>query len=632
VKASRVVLRALGGALAVLSLAGCGALTELAGGVVGGVAGGVGGVASAARTVIAPPPATLAPITVEVVAPAPLQALLLQHLDVVRLAELARGESVSDSELTRLLDAAPAQVTALSRTEGYFSPTLRIQRLPPAAEGLPQRVRLEVDPGPRAVISQLRLEVEGPLAREVAAGDARAMQVLQSLRAGFGLKPGMPFRNETWVDAKGAALARLRSAGHAAAQWSTSAADVDVERAGVSLTLVADAGPLFRSGPFEVEGTRLHDPRTVTSLAGFSPGAVLTEALLLDFQERLQKSGLFDRASVSFEPDPARADAAPVRVRVDEAARHQLVLGLGISANTGPRATVEHIDRRLFGLPARSRNKAEWGRSRQAWDGELSTHADADLYRWIAGGTLERLESDVDVVLTQRLRAGRAQDGLRIDRLFFVEADRSSTRTSAGPLESLAYTGNFHWSWRDLDSPVLPTQGLTASVQLALGHARDGDSGLNGSFGRAWGRLELYRPLGAGWYGQARVEAGSVFAPEGLAVPDGLRFRAGGDDSVRGYAYRSLGPTTASGVGSGDALLTASVELARPLSASLPQWWGAVFVDAGNAADSLGSLRPVVGSGVGVRWRSPVGPLRLDLAYGEAVRRTRIHFSVGIAF
>ncbi len=630
--AAHVALRAAGASFAVSLLAGCGALTELAGGVVGGVAGGVGGVASAARTVIAPPPATLAPIAVEVVAPAPLKALLLQHLDVVRLAEVARGESISDSELTRLLEAAPAQVTALSRTEGFFSPTLRIQRLPPAADDQPQRVRLEVDPGPRAVVSQLRLEVDGPIAREVAAGDPRATQLLQALQAGFTLKTGMPFRNEAWVDAKGAALARLRAAGHAAAQWTTSAADVDVERASVTLTLVADAGPLFRGGDFEVEGTRLHDRGTVTALAGFARGAVLTEAVLLDFQDRLQKSGLYDRASVSFEPDPAQAQAVPVRVRVVEASQHQLVLGLGISANTGPRATVEHIDRRLFGLPARSRNKAEWGRSRQAWDGELSTHADADLYRWIAGGTLERLESNVDVVLTRRLRAGRAQDGLRIDRLYFVEADRSSARASAVTQESLAYTGNFHWSWRDLDSPVLPTEGLTASVQLALGHARDGASGLNGSFSRAWGRLEFYRPLGAGWYGQARVEAGTVFAPGGLAVPESLRFRAGGDDSVRGYAYRSLGPTTAGVVGSGDALLTASVELARPLSASLPQWWGAVFLDAGNAADSLGGMRPVLGSGLGVRWRSPVGPLRLDLAYGEAVRRARVHFSVGIAF
>jgi translocation and assembly module TamA len=115
-------------------------------------------------------------------------------------------------------------------------------------------------------------------------------------------------------------------------------------------------------------------------------------------------------------------------------------------------------------------------------------------------------------------------------------------------------------------------------------------------------------------------------------VPDSLRFRAGGDDSVRGYAYRSLGPVKGTAVGSGDALVTASVELARPISASLPQFWGAVFVDAGRAADSLQGLKPALGYGVGLRWRSPVGPLRLDLAHGQETGENRLHFSLGIAF
>ena len=66
--------------------------------------------------------------------------------------------------------------------------------------------------------------------------------------------------------------------------------------------------------------------------------------------------------------------------------------------------------------------------------------------------------------------------------------------------------------------------------------------------------------------------------------------------------------------------------------ASMPSLWGAMFVDAGNPANDFGSLKPVLGYGVGVRWRSPVGPLRLDLAWGQAVRKLRLHFSVGIAF
>jgi translocation and assembly module TamA len=318
-------------------------------------------------------------------------------------------------------------------------------------------------------------------------------------------------------------------------------------------------------------------------------------------------------------------------VRVEESARQQLVLGVGVSANTGPRATLEHLDRRLFGAALSSRNRFELGQARQAWDGELSTPAGPGLYRWIAGGTLERLESDVDVVQTQRLRAGRAQDSPRIERLYFLEADRSTRRTSATRDVGVAYSVNHHWSWRDVDNPVLPTQGLTVALQLGAGTASE-NGGTSGGFSRVWARVTGYHPLGDNWYGQARLEVGSIFARQGLDLPDSLRFRAGGDDSVRGHAYRSLGPVSAGVAGSGDAVFTSSVELARPLSADLPQFWGAVFVDAGNAGDTLGSIRPVLGSGVGLRWRSPVGPLRLDLAYGEAVRRARLHFSIGIVF
>jgi translocation and assembly module TamA len=375
----------------------------------------------------------------------------------------------------------------------------------------------------------------------------------------------------------------------------------------------------------------MHDRDTVGHLANFGVGTPLTETLVLDFQERLQKSGLFDRATVSVDADPAQAAAARVLVRVEESTRQQVVLGVGVSANTGPRATFEHIDRRLLGQALTARNRFELGQARQAWDGDLSTHAGPGLYRWIAGGTLERLVSDTDTVQTQRLRAGRAQDAPRIERLYFVEADRSSRRTATSRDVGVAYSLNHHWTWRDIDNPVLPTRGLTVALQVGGGTARE-NGGASGGFTRLWGRLTAYHPLGQAWYGQARLEAGSIFARQGLDLPDSLRFRAGGDDSVRGYGYRTLGPLSNGVVGSGDAILTGSLELARPLSADLPQFWGAVFVDAGNAADSLGAVRPALGSGIGLRWRSPVGPLRLDWAYGEEVRRARLHFSVGIVF
>ena len=124
-----------------------------------------------------------------------------------------------------------------------------------------------------------------------------------------------------------------------------------------------------------------------------------------------------------------------------------------------------------------------------------------------------------------------------------------------------------------------------------------------------------------------------MFVNKTLSVPDTLLFRAGGDDSVRGYAYRSLGPQVDGAVVSGSALLTGSLQVARPIFADQPAFLWAVFVDAGNACRRLEQdCDPVLGYGVGLRWRSPVGPLRVDLAYGEEVRKFRLHFSVGMVF
>jgi translocation and assembly module TamA len=400
--------------------------------------------------------------------------------------------------------------------------------------------------------------------------------------------------------------------------------------------VVADSGPLFLSGDLQIEGLAMHDAKTVRRIAGFGPGTPLTEAMLLDFQDRLRQSSLFDGISVTFDPDPAQAAAVPIRVRLTESVRQIWTFGVGVSANTGPRASVEHIDRRPFGWAAIARNKVEWGRLRQAWDGELSSHPLAKQYRNLVGGAIERLESDSDVVLAQRLRVGRARNTTRVDRLLFVEAEHSA-RTNLSPTSTQvkssasALSANYHGIWRRVDSTLLPTRGFTIALQGGAGVAR-GTPGDQGFFSRVYGRLTAYRPIGENWYGQARIELGQVFRPDGVPVPDSVQFRAGGDDSVRGYAYRSLGPVIDGAVTSADALFTASVELARPIVKDLPDLWGAVFVDAGRAAPRFSDLKPAVGLGVGLRYRSPVGPLRLDLAWGEEVKKVRLHFSVGIAF
>jgi len=101
---------------------------------------------------------------------------------------------------------------------------------------------------------------------------------------------------------------------------------------------------------------------------------------------------------------------------------------------------------------------------------------------------------------------------------------------------------------------------------------------------------------------------------------------------VRGYGYRTLGPRVNGVVVGGRVETSASVELEHVLTERLPSLFGALFVDAGNAADRWNELRPVVGVGTGLHYRSPVGPLRLDVAYGVNEQRWRLHLSVGVTF
>ena len=81
-----------------------------------------------------------------------------------------------------------------------------------------------------------------------------------------------------------------------------------------------------------------------------------------------------------------------------------------------------------------------------------------------------------------------------------------------------------------------------------------------------------------------------------------------------------------------DLLATGSVEVEHSLTERLPDLLGAVFIDAGTAADGWRELHPAFGYGVGLHYRSPVGPLRLDLAYGERDSRIRLHVTVGVTF
>lgn len=581
-------------------------------------------------------PAERAIYELEVDAPSDLRKLLSTYLDLARFQKAPATDAITSSELDRLAAAAPAQARSLLETEGYFHAEVQVSRSATATGGT--LLRVNVVPGPRTTVRQWSVDVAGDLKKAVDADNEDAVVELAALRRRWPLKQDDPFRQAAWADAKNVTMARLRAEGYPAANWLSTRAQVDAPNNSAQLAVVAESGPLFRLGPVSIEGLQRYDEASVRRLATFHGGEPYNEQLLLDYQERLQKAGLFEGASVELDPDPANAEAAPVHVRVKELPLQAATVGVGYSANTGPRLTLEHLHRRVFGSRWIAKNKFELGPSLKSWQGELISHPLDDLYRNLLSGGAERLRSTDELRTSWNARIGRLQDTSHIERSYYFELTHSRLDTTAGTNNSDAASLNYHWIWRRLDSVLLPTKGLSLSAQAAVGYAHgrdikeDGITDGRGPFTRGYGRLTWYHPLPGPWYVTTRVEAGQLFARDSVGVPDTLLFRAGGDESVRGYAYRTLGPVINGAITSGRVLLTGSAEIARPISPRYPAFWWAAFVDAGDAANRWSELHPAFGYGAGLRWRSPVGPLRLDLAYGLKVRRARVHLSVGIAF
>ena len=576
-------------------------------------------------------------------APSPFKALLERNLDIERAARLAEADSLDDTEWARLVAAAPAQGRALAQTEGYFRAEVSVSVDPADAH----RILIKLVPGEPATVGRFTLEFDGELARKAESGDTAAMDLEARLRSEWQLRQGQVFRNGNWDSAKAQTLAALRSEGYAAALWTATAAQVDPATDKARLFLVVDTGPRFLAGDIVVDGLERQPERNVRLLAGFGPGTPLTQTRLLDYQDRLQKTGLFDQVAVIYDPDPAQATHATVTVHLHEQSLQQASVSLGYNSLSKGRITLEHTDRMVFGQPATLYDKVQLGKLVQSWDSTLTTHPAEDFHSWVTGLSVSRILSTGDEVKAGSVRFGRTRLSNAIDRSTYAEFERSIQCNvpdqvlfpdiTSYCVDARALSLNQSNVWRKVDSVILPTDGYTLSAQVGVGYAGGHDSTNDttayGPYTRLYGRVTEYWPLPDSFYSQVRLELGQIIVGNNVPMPDAEQWRAGGEGSVRGYEWRSLAPLDRYGaVVGGNSLITTSVEIAHPFTASLPSVWWAAFVDAGSAAARFNALKMALGYGAGVRWRSPVGPLNIDVSFPDDIRKPRLDLSVGVAF
>lgn len=590
----------------------------------------------------AAPTAARTPFRIELIAPAPLDAWLLRHAELERLRTLP---DLGETELERLLLTAPADLRQLLASQGYFSPRITIERTgsidakdannSTGATAAPALVRIEVEPGPLAQVADWQILLSGPVLDDPAAAEQRA-----ALQEDWKLTAGRVFTQQDWDDAKQAALRALSRLRYPEARITHSLADIDPDRHQAHLRLELDSGPAYRFGPLQVQGSERYQPETIqrlVRLAGVEPGLDYDERLLQAAQQRLLDSGDFESAFVRLDTS-ADPEAAPVQASVREAKQQKLVIGVGASTDSGARLSLEHLHRRVPGLDWRAATKLQLERDTRTLNGALDSPIDERGWRWNLAAQLQRQQDGPLVTSSQQLRAGRSQGGRQLERQLYAQYDRASTQDPALAVQddaAASLSAHYGWTRRAFDDLYNPTRGQGLALELGAGLTL----AQRQPYLRARARWQAYRPAfessdrPSRW--ALRLEGGTVWSRDGDNVPATQRFLAGGEGSVRGYGLREIGVPRAQGGADPGLLLTiASLEWQRPvwIDGRRSDWETALFVDAGAVANHSRALSHQVGIGVGLRYRSPVGPLQVDLAYGVERQALRLHMSVGFAF
>ncbi|MDI3382608.1 autotransporter assembly complex family protein [Xenophilus aerolatus] len=577
-------------------------------------------------------------VTVE--GPDEVRELLEKHLELQRYRQL---DDLGVAELSRLMVAAEANARELLGTLGYFTPLLVLQLCDTPDAKTPHDVLVRVDPGPRTRVVQTQVDFAGPIVNDAAADAQR-----EAIRSGWSLGPGRNFTQQDWDNAKTLGLRALTAKRFPTGNVQTSRADVDADTATARLAVTYQSGPAYRFGPLDVRGAERYGVVGPSRIARLPTGKPYDQQALLDAQQRLASSGYYDSVFLTLDTTAGNPDFAPVIAQVREAQMQKVVLGVGFTTDSGPRVSVDHIYNQMPLLGWRAVSRLSIERDTKLLNTTWTGIPGEDGWKWGSLAQLKREQSGTYDVDSGRLRYGRSQSEGHIDRALFLQYDYAVPSGSDLPATvepaASAVSANWNWTGRYFDDNANPRRGWGLALELGAGYTL---SGQRLPFTRAYGRWMGVIPLGSVPDGDTaaaarqsrialRAELGAITAKEAARIPSTLRFLTGGDTTVRGYAYQQIGTVDASGATvAGRYLAVASAEWQKPIvwNGQLTPFESAVFVDAGNVADKASDLsKPKVGVGAGVRWRSPVGPLQADVAYGVDVKKFRLHLRLGVTF
>ncbi|WP_111399518.1 autotransporter assembly complex protein TamA [Humitalea rosea] len=478
----------------------------------------------------------------------------------------------------------------------------------------PVPVRLLPRPGPRYSYGVLTLRP---------AGDA-APGAVAAAGAELGLTPGDPARIEPVLTAEAGLIRRLREAGYPLASVVGREAVVDYDRHVLDIAWRIEPGPAAVFGTPVVEGATRTDRAFLERVAGRLAGQPFSPATLERSRRDLSALGVFAAVRAAPGSRLGPGNSLPVTFTVQERPVHAIGASAAYETNYGPSARLWWEHRNLFGRAERFRIEADVSRLGDGGTENTNARLSATLRKPEIFGTPNLTLTSEIAVLRERLDAYSRDAVLgtlglerKLTELWTVSgglsAETGRAAEESGPFRTYTLFSVPLVARRDDTTSLLdPRRG--SRITLAVAPSYEMEAAEAYAVMKASGSVYLDL-LGEGRGVLAlRGVLGSLAGAEPAQVPPQQRFFAGGGGSVRGYDYQSIGPRTAGNRARGGAsLVETSVEWRQQISGP---WGAAVFIDGGSVGDSatpdFGELR--FGAGAGVRYNTPIGPIRVDVA------------------
>lgn len=476
---------------------------------------------------------------------------------------------------------------------------------------------MNVQAGDRVILSEVHVEVRGDLAD---------LPAYRNFVKKLPLQSGKPLNHDDYKKTKSEIEVLAARYGFFDGKFTQHHLNIDARKNLAFATLIFDSGPRSHFGKIKIDQSTFHE-QFIEQYITLKTGAPYDSQALIKQQQILNGSGYFATVEVAADREHFQNNKIPVEIKLAPIKQHAYRFGIGASTDIGPRISFDYKNRRVN----RSGHEFSFDSSFSTVRNELTVNygipqgkAGADRLDFQAGYLIEDTDtSEQESYKLAALQTRISESGwVRTAFLEYLHEDFTIANTNR---QSQLLMPGIRLKKTVTDNTIFPRKGwrLDTSARVASEDLLSSTNLL-----QLTASSKLIYPFGKGRL-LGRIDLGASEVDDFEKLPASLRFFAGGDGSVRGFDYKSLGPVDEQGeIIGGKNLLTGSLEYEYPVR---EKWGLAVFVDTGNAFNNFSDYEFFTGAGIGLRWHSPIGPIRLDLAQDvEQARSPRLHLSMGL--